>query len=480
MTNNAYVVPSIVGGLAGVAVFLALSAASPSSSISAHYQSGLQKLSLGEDSGIGGGNSNCNSSIPGPAAAAAIAATISSNINSDNDANVYHEEQNPPGTCLLELPTEWEPPSSIPLPADYHDVWTEEEQTLAEYASQKSLDELVGFFDGIDEERILNLGTNGINSVIDQCFASANKPAFHQKACEGANRIMKIINGGEGWACRRMRMKTKMLFYAHYLTLIFPLDRELKEIRSHYIKVVQKSMDQCEDLDEFLAASDVSWRDNLDLDNPAALSRDILRDYVHQQGLINLYSIPEFVVPAEVDHFIWRLWTFAAKYPYLDADEGIGYRAETRKHGYLLTHVAYWPTGYGRHRQFLSDSRYVYDYVRKNYWAAARTFDADPDLLAEFIDILRACGCTEDDDVMVRYGARLFLNSFKAHGESFMSHTNSDYSAIHGPWTAIAAVSRFQVEPIVPGSHGYNWRKVLESGARAERESRQLESTISE
>jgi hypothetical protein len=106
----------------------------------------------------------------------------------------------------------------------------------------------------------------------------------------------------------------------------------------------------------------------------------------------------------------------------------------------------------------------VYDYIRENFWAAARYFNSDPDLMAEFIDILRNFGCTEDDDLMVRYGSRMFIHAFKQNGATFMSRTRNDYSTIHGPWTAIAAVDRREWEPIVPGSHGYDFRKAFERG----------------
>lgn len=482
MTANPYVFPTVVGGLAGVAVFLALSMASPFGMGSADRPSrssaGLQKLGL--RSGAGGSN-KCN--VSAPVSAAATPVHIISNSEEDAppyDRYTYHEERNPPGTCVLDLPPEWEPPASLNLRDDYDQPWTGEEQAMADHAAQKGLDELLDFFGSAGDARIKGLGTNGANALIDQCFASRNKPEFHRRACAEAGRVLKIIapnklyelESGEPLKCKSMRKKTKMLAYAHYLHQVLPGDKELKVVRAQLLQLVQGSFDACKDLDEFLdVRSDVGWEANLDLKNPDALHWSVLRDYIHQQGLINLYSVPDFVFPDidEVDRFVWRFWTFGGKYNYHDGNTENGFRDEQSRHAYQLTHIAYWPTGYGRHRQRLSDAEWVHDYVRRNFWAAVRYFRADPDLMAEFVDILRNVGCTEDDDLMVRYGSRIFLEAFKRDGETFMSHTSNDYSRIHGPWTAIAAVDRREWEPIVPGSHGYEFRRAFERGEALEK-----------
>jgi hypothetical protein len=376
---------------------------------------------------------------------------------------------------VLELPPEWEPPASLALRADYDQPWTEEEQKMANHAAQKGLDELLNFFGSAGDVRIKGLGTNGANALIDQCFASRNKPEFHRRACEESSRVLKIIapnqlaelDSGEPLTCKRMRKKTKMLAYAHHLHQVLPGDKELKAVRAQLLLLVQGSFDNCKNLDDFLdVRSDVGWEANLNLQHPDALSWSVLRDYIHQQGLINLYSVPDFFFPDidEVDRFVWNLWTFGGKYNFLGGNKERGYRGMESRHAYQLTHIAYWPTGYGRHRQRLSDAKWVYDYIRENFWAAARYFNSDPDLMAEFIDILRNFGCTEDDDLMVRYGSRMFIHAFKQNGATFMSCTRDDYSTIHGPWTAIAAVDRREWEPIVPGSHGYDFRKAFERG----------------
>lgn len=111
----------------------------------------------------------------------------------------------------------------------------------------------------------------------------------------------------------------------------------------------------------------------------------------------------------------------------------------------------------------------ISQYIRKNYWTAMETGGLD--LFAEFLDILRQCGCTEDNDLMVRHGARYFLKVFKDLGSTWMpakSDSRSDYSRIHLPWTAIGGLRRKEMEPLVPGSMGYGFKKALERGQEAD------------
>jgi len=96
----------------------------------------------------------------------------------------------------------------------------------------------------------------------------------------------------------------------------------------------------------------------------------------------------------------------------------------------------------------------------------------DQDLFSEFIDILRQCGCTEDNDVQVRYGTRVVLASFIKGGYQWMNDKNqdSDYSKIHVPWTATPAVRKRIFDPVVPGSIGYAFEKALHTGSAKDEE----------
>jgi len=343
--TRSYISSFIIGGLVGVVIFLAIFA---SPSPYGRHQSDLFVL-------------------------APIDNQNSSNVVVEEE--VYHEQFNPPGTCILDqskLPREWMPPSHLSF-QDSGVAWTNEEQQLADYASQKGLDELVDFYDSISEERIMDLFANAANSVIDQCFASTNRPDFHDKACKSASRLVKIIatyftndlDSDKPAECKRMRQKSKMLAYAHYLSVVLPGDSKLNKTRNKLVEVVRTSFEKCSDLDEYLDVSKKSWEVNLDLNN-LSLPRKTLKNYIHQQGLLNLYSIPEFHVPEEVDRFIARIWKFAAKYKFIngvDVEQGYG-DAETSHHGYLLTHIAYWPTGYGRHLQLVDDVPWLYEVCR--------------------------------------------------------------------------------------------------------------------
>jgi len=342
----------IVGGLVGVVVLSALSA-SPNSSSSGFTLEPMHDTPQADQQILPGQSDILNSSVV-------------------VEEGVYDKQLNPPGTCILDqskLPREWMPPSRLSF-QDSGETWTKEEQQLADYASQKGLDELVDFYDSISDMRIMHLFTNAANSVIDQCFASANRPNFHDKACKSASRLVQKIathftKGFMPAKCKEMKNKSKLLAYAQYLSVVLPGDSKLKDTRNELVDMFRTSFQKCSDLDEYLNVSKERWEANLDLNN-LSLSRETLKNYIHQQGLINLYTIPEFDVPEEVDRYIARIWKFVAKYKYINGvDSEQGYAdGETRHHGYLLTHIAYWPTGYGRHVQLVDDAPWLYEVCR--------------------------------------------------------------------------------------------------------------------
>ena len=64
----------------------------------------------------------------------------------------------------------------------------------------------------------------------------------------------------------------------------------------------------------------------------------------------------------------------------------------------------------------------------------------EQDLFAEFLDLLRSYGCTEENDIQLRHGTRYSLILFEKAGRSFVHHRDpremekrSDYKIIHKP-----------------------------------------------
>ena len=139
---------------------------------------------------------------------------------------------------------------------------------------------------------------------------------------------------------------------------------------------------------------------------------------------------------------------------------------------YLMTHAGYMPTGYGRHRLNVADAPWLYRYIRENFYAAMEMGELD--LFAEFVDLLRQYGCTEDTDAQLRHGSRYLLYLYTqagglwlAHRESYEGADISDYDALHKPWTAIAGLRRRTFEPMVPGSFGAAFQKAVNGATSA-------------
>lgn len=386
------------------------------------------------------------------------------------------EKSNPPGTCInhpSEQPESWKPSKTTLQFTDSGEPWTQEEQKLANEAARKGLEELVDFFNKISKKRIKNLSTNAANSLMDECFGSADNPEFHKIACEATARVVNIV--AEDYVgrsicqtCHESHYKAKLLGYANYLTRILPGDSEIRQTRDALIPCMQASFDACGSLSNYLERKD--WKSDLKtLDTP----RHRIRHFVHRSNqLTDLYNVPGLQVPPDLDQFTAALWHYLAKYKihYL---KGGHHDSETVHHAYMATHAAYMPTGYGRHMQYVEDAPWLYKYIRENFYETMEL--EDPDLVAEFVDIVRQYGCTEDNDLMVRHGTRYLLDLYVKNGHKWMEEEPSsgddgsnDYDVIHGPWTAISGVSRRQMEAIVPGSYGYAFRKALERVAETE------------
>jgi len=396
-----------------------------------------------------------------------------------NSDFVYHEQSNPSGTCILDrgqLPTRWRPPGDLKFPDS---PWTPKEQRHADYASQKGLDELIDFYNTVSNERVLYLGVDAANSLVDQCYSSANKPAFHDKACKSSAQVVKLISTrllqrADGSAhepeCKKLSRTAEVMAYANHLSKVLPGDSDLRDTRSKLVAFFKASFGKCDGLDDYMKVSQ-SWEADL---RDANLSRASLSKYVQHSNVLNdIYTIPELDPTEEMDRFTATLWKYASQYNYtngVDVKDGHDDAEEIRRMGFLVAHIAYIPSGYGRHAQLVQDAPWLYEFIRRNYWNAMESGSLN--LFFEFIFALRQYGCTEDNDLMVRDGSRYFLHYFKELNFTWMPDTNAhnvggDYNQILLPWAGIGALRRRQVEPIVPGSYGYGFKSALERGAAA-------------
>ncbi len=140
------------------------------------------------------------------------------------------------------------------------------------------------------------------------------------------------------------------------LSMKLLMNKELKRTRNRLGRITQASIHACGGtLDGMLSPrmGDRRWQD--DLARPG-LARAVFRDYVHESNIFtDLYTVPELELPAaKLEDFMSQLWEYAAHYKYLSGQDGeIGHTdADANHHAYLVTHLAYMPTGYGRHRFF--------------------------------------------------------------------------------------------------------------------------------
>ena len=176
-----------------------------------------------------------------------------------------------------------------------------------------------------------------------------------------------------------------------------------------------------------------------------------------------------------------KLWRYFETYPFRNANdypEGAANRTFYNT-AYLATHIAYIPTGYGRHRLHVSDSPALYRFLRQNFYAVLEKGELD--LVAEFVDLFRQYGCSEHDDLQLRDGARYLLKLFRAAGNRWMAHREpeeraqhrlaadggkvSDYNIVHKPWTGIAGIRVRRMEADAPGTYGGIIRQWLKAPA---------------
>ena len=90
--------------------------------------------------------------------------------------------------------------------------------------------------------------------------------------------------------------------------------------------------------------------------------------------------------------------------------------------------------------------------------------------MAEFVDLIRTYGCSENNDYQLRYGTRWVLQQLesKKDGKWIDYNKNGDdtYDLIHDPWAGSSAVMiHGNVEPVVAGSYGAAFYDMIKTGS---------------
>ncbi len=105
-------------------------------------------------------------------------------------------------------------------------------------------------------------------------------------------------------------------------------------------------------------------------------------------------------------------------------------------HAFLVTHIAYIFSNYGRLKLREQDAPWLYTYLRSNFDAVMA--EEDLELVGEFIDVFRSLGLSEENDAMVRSGTLMLLRSQNPDGSwCKRQEDESPYDAIHCAWCAV-------------------------------------------
>jgi hypothetical protein len=386
------------------------------------------------------------------------------------------------------MPKHWRP-----LPGLYKDSgnpWSPQEQALANEAVEKGLDELINFYQhNMTKSRIRKLRHDAVNSLIDEAYASDSMPAYHAKALRAAATVLQInakpfliSADGDDEECDSTYEQLKYVGYGQYLVTNLPEDIELRKFHNHLVTSVNAVIQKCGSLKHLLGYKNVKtiFKDN------NAHADDVFDWVLSAIALTDCLTVPELHMPEGTEEFIANVWNYLANYdmPYARRQRKHYEDHTTRNTAWLATHVAYVPSGYGRHKQIIEDAPYLYKYIRENFYYALEYGMLD--LFCEFVDLARQYGCTEDNDYQVRHGTRYILSLYEKGGHSWMNYHEegqederlSDYSLIHKPWTAISGVIRRKFEPIVPGSYGSAFQEALKKAEYSSAEKHRLVKVV--
>ena len=368
-----------------------------------------------------------------------------------------------PCTSTIELmPPSWRPPV-----ATDDRPWSPAEQADADAAVRAGFEEMAAYFDA-HPEALPELWDNAVEAFVDVAYAADNMPALRDAALDRATGSLFAIVGpthpraprcGEGGAVRTRRV------YAHTLQARRPTD-ELARLRARLLDRTNVALADCGGLAGIIGADPFER-----LGDPALPNGEVYGYVMWSITLLDAQTIDGLHLPEGVTAFVGRLWGYLGRYPLpaaADAPDGANDPA-VYDTAYLVTHVAYLPTGYGRHRLRVEDAPWLHRYLRENFYAVLAMGELD--LVAEFVDLYRQYGCTEANDRQLRDGSRHLLRLYATAGRRWMAHRESyetmesnAYDLLHKPWTAIAGLRRRRFEPIRPGSYGAAAQAAIEQG----------------
>ena len=333
--------------------------------------------------------------------------------------------------------------------------WSAGETKDAAYAVRRGLDELNDFFSS-RPAAVLSLAADAVEPLVDASYAAGNMPALRIAARRDARTILapllsRYLGRPTGSAsCNEFSSLLALTIYSHAL---LPAKDKRTAVM---VALTNTAFHACRSLP---AAMGYDYQQKLAAEN---LSTNAVWDLVMWSiTLTDAQLVPGLQLPSDARDLPPMLWRFLAHYPLVAARAYPDRALDSRFYNtaYLATHIAYIPTGYGRHPIYVVDAPVLYRFLRENFYAVLEMGELD--LVAEFVDLFRQYGCTEKNDLQVRDGTRYLLGLFHAAGDHWMAYRRphepaqaTDYDTIHKAWTGMAGVRVRVPEPPKPGTYG--------------------------
>ena len=363
----------------------------------------------------------------------------------------------PEQLCRLDqstMPSTWRPGGKVQKGLSAA-PWTAAEAKIAVGAVETALAELTGFL-AKKPGSIEKLKIDAVEPFVDASYSASNMPGIQAAARNEARRVLSQLllpylrRNPVAATCSEFGYLLPYTVYAH--SLFATQDPRL----SAMVNLTNLAYRECGSLQAVIG------KDPAEILSGSNASVDDLYSLVMWSITFGeAHLVPGIALPAETRSLAPTLWRYLANYQFKGArDFPAGAWDESfQSVAYLATHIAYIPTGYGRYPIRVSDAPHLYRYLRENFYPVLEMGELD--LVAEFVDLFRQYGCTEDNDLQVRDGTRHLLNLFQAAGGSWIAHREpsesseiSDYAAIHKPWTAMAGVRVRVPELPAPGNYG--------------------------
>ncbi|MEE2755377.1 MAG: hypothetical protein VYA30_01895 [Myxococcota bacterium] len=355
------------------------------------------------------------------------------------------------GVCrgdFKQMEPSWRPPKDIRFkPSDL--PWTRAELAESDLAINSGLKEMAELV-GDDESRVRKLWDNSVEAFLNTAYASRPDDPLAGQALKIADENFMVI--ARPYLGQKTHPAT-CIYAADYLTLAIyalELDKRLGPenrkgaVRAQLLSRTNRAIADCGGLSGLLG-----FDPQMVLRTVDAANDQVYGWVMWSVTLSDALAKPAITLPVGSQKFVGEVWRYLATYQVpLARDAAGGMNQDDVYDGaYLMTHIGYIPTGYGRHKLFVDDGPWLYRYIRENYYDAMQLGELD--LFAEFVDLLRQYGCTEDNDAQLRHGSRYLLHLYRRAGGKWLKHREpyegaeiSDYDALHKPWTAIAGLRR--------------------------------------